>query len=364
MKTKVKKTLYIALVLFCLLNAAKLQRVRALAFDGFTVIADEVPYVLYPPEIEYTLKGAVIKDLDLLCERIWLDRLIKPTDATLVFSASESSPFTFTRESAGKSISKEQLKAKILRALELGENKVVIKSQKTAPKTTVEQLKDITVLRARFSTYYASSEEGRKQNVELCAKALNGSIISSGAQFSFNERVGERTKERGYTYAKVIEDGVYTEGIGGGVCQVSTTLYNAMLRAGIMATECNRHSLAVGYVEPSFDAMVSSYCDLKFKNTTKNKLYITAFADGERITVSVYGEPSEYEYRLISHVCEIIQAQTKRVKAESGIEIAERLPKNGLKSEGYVSAYKNGELVFNRKIREDIYKAIDGIIIE
>ena len=178
--------------------------------------------------------------------------------------------------------------------------------------------------------------------------------------------VGERSSERGFKNAKIIVDGGFKDGRGGGVCQVSTTLYNCALKSGLNIIESHRHSLPVSYVAPSFDAMVSyGSCDLKFENNSGAPLYISAVADGENLKVRFYGIESPYEYRLVSKVIKIIEAKTKVIKREELKEdIREKRAKNGLLSEGYVCIYKDGKLLETHKIREDVYKAVDGIIIE
>ena len=136
------------------------------------------------------------------------------------------------------------------------------------------QPKDI-VLRATFSTDYSKSSAERKHNVGLAAKSLDNVFVDAGGEFSFNKTVGERTYKRGYKSAKIIVNGEFTEGVGGGVCQVSTTLYNAALLAGLEISEVNQHSVAVSYVAPSFDAMVNSgSADLRFINRTHNPVII------------------------------------------------------------------------------------------
>lgn len=94
-------------------------------------------------------------------------------------------------------------------------------------------------------------------NIALAAEKINGCILADGEEFSFNGRVGARTESNGFLSAPIILEGDFVEGVGGGVCQASTTVYNAALLAGMEITEQHPHSLRVGYVEPSFDAMVS-----------------------------------------------------------------------------------------------------------
>ena len=151
------------------------------------------------------------------------------------------------------------------------------------------------VLRSKFFTSYPSSTEERKSNIKLAAKSLDYAFVDVGGEFSFNQTVGARTEKRGYKTAKIIVGGEFVDGVGGGVCQVSTTLYNAVLLAGLKVTEFHAHSLPVSYVAPSFDAMVNSgSADLKFINNTHNPVYIRAFADDATLTIEIYGEPMNF----------------------------------------------------------------------
>ena len=158
-------------------------------------------------------------------------------------------------------------------------------------------------LMGEYSTSYSSSGSSRKNNIELAAKALNGTKVNAGEKFSFNKTVGIRSAKRGYLPAPVIENGKYVDGVGGGVCQVSTTLYNAALLAGLKVTEYHPHTLAVSYVSPSRDAMVSgTYSDLKFVNTTDCPVYIRVLTGTYYVRCELYGLPDGAEYSLQSVV--------------------------------------------------------------
>lgn len=229
------------------------------------------------------------------------------------------------------------------------------------------------VLRAEFSTDYSKSSEERKHNIALAVKSLDKTFIDVGGEFSFNRTVGERTEKRGYKSAKIIERGKFTEGVGGGVCQVSTTLYNALLLADIRITEYHPHSLTVSYIEPSFDAMVSyGFADLKAKNTTKNPVIIYAKADGEKITIKVYGEPLHLTVVRKSVVTgEIPLPEDLEIIDEDGeypeLKIGEKriigYGKKGLKSEGIIIKKKNGKTIESKKIRKDAYAPIARTIV-
>lgn len=230
------------------------------------------------------------------------------------------------------------------------------------------------VLRAEFSTDYSKSTAERKHNIALAAKALDNALIAPEEEFSFNRRVGPRSKERGYKDAKIIVGGEFVEGVGGGVCQVSTTLYNAMLLAGFSATEYHPHSLQVSYVQPSFDAMVSYYnADLRFVNDTKNPVYLKTRADGSKLTVRIYGARLKNKIVLESRVVSTIAPTETVIVDEKGefpdLKKGERriisYGKAGLQSEGYVLIYSdNGVLLSRKKIRKDKYSPIARVVVE
>ena len=229
------------------------------------------------------------------------------------------------------------------------------------------------VLRAKFYTTYSASSEERKSNIALAVKALDNTLLSSGDEFSFNRTVGARTAERGYKTAKIIVNGEFVDGVGGGVCQVSTTLYNAVLLAGLDIIEYHPHSLPVSYVAPSFDAMVNSgWADLRFINRTHNPVIIRAFADGTILQVEIFGEPMTEKYSRKSLITEEIPAPASEVVFDDdgefpdlyeGESLVLKYGRAGYKSEGYLLVTKSGKRVKTKKIRSDKYAPIRGKII-
>ncbi|MDE7440119.1 MAG: VanW family protein, partial [Clostridia bacterium] len=164
-------------------------------------------------------------------------------------------------------------------------------------------------LLSSFTTYFDGKNEARSDNIRLAASLINGSVLKNGDIFSFNQTVGQRTPERGFQRAKIIENGEFVEGTGGGVCQVSTTLYNAALLAGCRVREYHPHSLSVSYVPPSRDAMVSgTFFDLKFQNVTGSTLYITSKSGENFVNFKVYGRDFGVRYGLRSCVTGAIEA--------------------------------------------------------
>lgn len=226
-------------------------------------------------------------------------------------------------------------------------------------KVTTDVARRQTALVATFSTPYAEVSN-RVHNLRLACRALNGVVLSAGAEFSFNATVGERTQERGYLPAKVIADGEYTEGVGGGVCQVSSTLYNAAMVAGLVQLEARRHSRAVHYVAPSRDAMVSGWSDMRFRNPYPYPVCIFAHAQEGRVTVRIYGEKPAEPISLA--------AQKQVTRPYRNVDEAGNVL---VSTDGYVllSAGQDGvESALVRRVgdrtevlRRDVYPAVDAV---
>ncbi|MCI9136707.1 MAG: hypothetical protein HFH48_03970, partial [Lachnospiraceae bacterium] len=152
------------------------------------------------------------------------------------------------------------------------------------PKGTEEELGKVKDLLGGFNTSYASSGAGRSKNVENGASKINGSVIYPGDSFSVYEAVSPFDAEHGYELAGSYENGTTVETYGGGICQVSTTLYNAVIRAELEVTERFNHSMIVNYVDPSADAAIAgTYKDLKFVNNTKAPIYIEGYTSGRSL---------------------------------------------------------------------------------
>lgn len=333
-----------------------------------TIFAMDKTYEFYYPEIDFFQGGLYLKNAEQIVDGIYYDTIIKPIDAKAVFNLESENPISFEREIYGRAIDKQDLVVKIEKALLNGVSEVKAKEVVISPKYTVEKLEKSTYRRSFFTTCYHYSSSERKQNIALCARLIGGRAIEPYEQFSFNEVVGERTEERGFLNAKIIENGKFTDGVGGGVCQVSSTLYNAVLLGGLKVVERHPHSMLVSYVEPSFDAMVSSgYADFKFVNDSDSVVFITATATDNSITISVYGTKTEFTYERESVVTEkIAPLDFERIESdliEYGQEKISVFPKDGAKSEGYLKIFKNGALQSKIKLSSDKYKPLQGTIL-
>lgn len=214
-----------------------------------------------------------------------------------------------------------------------------------------------------YTTYFDPKDGGRVENIRIAATLIDGVTVQAFGEFSFNKTVGRRTEEAGFKQAKIIVNGEYVQGVGGGVCQVSTTLYNAALKSGLQITEFHPHSLRVSYVPPSRDAMVSSQSDLCLFNPYAHPIRISAqvFAGGVRITF--YGKGEGYRYEIVSEEKGEIPPPPPIVK-DGEIDEIIRAPKNGIKSEAYLETYQNARLVRREKLRADEYRPTQGIIVK
>lgn len=215
-----------------------------------------------------------------------------------------------------------------------------------------------------FSTSYQTSGDNRKFNIRRALISLNGVVVDSGEQLSFNKAVGVRTKENGYKEAIVIEHGNYVKGYGGGVCQVSTTLYNAWLLAGLDVGYVQAHTLPPSYVDLSRDATVSSAIDLTLINSSNSPVKIKTSFTEQDITISICGNKKEYEYSLTSETLAVIHPEEKMVVAE-GVEEKPNYIKG---KDGYVSRLilqisKANRVIARREIRRDYYAPQNSIRI-
>lgn len=212
-----------------------------------------------------------------------------------------------------------------------------------------------------YTTYFDQGERDRSENISIAASLIDGIIIQAYGEFSFNQTVGRRTAEAGFKQAKIIVDGEYVLGVGGGVCQVSTTLYNAALKSGLCVDEFHPHSLRVAYVEPSRDAMVSTHSDLKLYNPYSHPVRLQTQVFDGGVKVTFFGKNEGDRYEIISKTVGEIPPPPPIVKEGEREEII-RSPKNGLKSEAYLERYRGETLLSRKRIRTDEYRPVQGII--
>ena len=216
-------------------------------------------------------------------------------DAQIVDFIYNKGQFVFSEAQEGAYVDGDELYAQTLAVLEAGGNEVRVNSVTIEPDVTAEELAGMYGEISTAVTNASSSSNNRINNIRLACEAINCMKLEPGQSFSFNETVGKRTSEAGYKKAGVYISGDVGEEIGGGICQVSTTLFNAVVKADLEITERHNHSLPVSYVDNGKDATVNwGSKDLKFVNSGDEPVYIIAFVtDDWRVRVHVYGRLRE-----------------------------------------------------------------------
>lgn len=213
-------------------------------------------------------------------------------DAKIASFDASNYTFQFTDEVVGSKVDTETLAAEMVRALESGGGAVELPVQSIQPSVVKADIASQYGLIASAVTNASSSKENRLSNIRLSLQMINGTCLKPGESFSFNGVVGERTTERGFKSATAYSSGKVVEEVGGGICQVSTTLFNAVVKADLEIVERHNHSLTVSYVDKGKDAAVNwGGQDLRFTNTSDDNVYICCFlSDDKRVRVGVFGK--------------------------------------------------------------------------
>ncbi len=278
-------------------------------------------------------------------------------DAVLSFSARG---FVYQRESAGQACDYPKCVADAVNAIDRGESEITLSVFSVAAKVTEKELRARTRALASYTTYFDEKNTPRAHNIALACSKISGTVLLPGEEFSFNGTVGKRTRENGFEEANIISGGEFVPGVGGGVCQVSTTLMNAALLSGLNVTESRPHSLTVGYVPCSRDAMVSDFSDLKFKNPYDVPVYLLGLAAGGSVKFTFYGLPDGKTYDIETKILLVADPPEEKI-VEGEEDKLLRAPKQGVASESYLLVYENGTLLSRTLLRRDTYAVVQGI---
>ena len=219
-----------------------------------------------------------------------------------------------------------------------------------------------------FSTTYSTRNSNRSTNIRLASEKINGTVILPGETFSYNQTVGKRTAAAGFKSAAVYSNGEVTTGIGGGICQVSTTLYNAVLLSNLEIVERYNHGFQPGYVKSGTDATVSwGGPDFKFKNNRNYPIKIICSGSGGRIIIQIFGLYTDPEYEVViqAYVTQTISYKTV-YKNDSSLTKGETKViengSNGCKTATYKILKLNGEVVSKELISKDTYNPHNKIV--
>lgn len=242
----------------------------------------------------------------------------------------------------------------------------------TKPKVTTAQIgsEAFPDVLATFTTRYDASNTDRTTNLRIACQKLNEKVVLAGDTFSYNQTLGERTVAAGYKNGKIYENGEVVDGIGGGICQISSTLYNAVLMANMKVTERRNHQFVTSYVPAGRDAtVVYGLTDFKFKNTRTYAIKIKAGVSNGIATISIYGikEENEYTTSFETKTISSIPFTVKYVDdatLSTGTEKVKQKGANGLISETYMIKSLNGKVVSRELLSRDTYSAMQKIILK
>lgn len=221
---------------------------------------------------------------------------------------------------------------------------------------------------SKCETTYDASNRGRSENLRIAASKINGTVVMPGEQFSFNEVVGERTISDGYQNAAIYSNGQVVDGLAGGICQISSTLYGAALDANLQIDERYNHSFTTSYSKPGKDAtVVYGVKDLKFTNTRSYPIKIEASVGGGVCTFTIYGikEENEYDVKIIPVTTETTAFTTQTIEDSSlpaGTTAVSQAGANGCKVTTYKEVYLNGVQISREVISNDTYQVMTRIV--
>ena len=240
--------------------------------------------------------------------------------------------------------------------------KIVIPVKIDTPLGSKEELSKVKDLLGSFSTSFKSSSASRSKNVRTGAAHIDGTVLYPGETFSTYEYVSPFSIENGYAMAGSYLNGKTVDSLGGGICQVSSTLYNAVLLAELEVVERSPHSMMVSYVQPSADAAIAgTYKDFKFKNSTDAPIYIEAYTtDGKQLHFNIYGQETRPANRTISYTNKVLSSTpaVTELHADGGQGIGYRLVEsghNGCKAELYKNVYIDGVLESTEFVNKSNY---------
>lgn len=293
---------------------------------------------------------------------------IKPVDAEIKF---EKYRFKISDDISGREVERGKLTSMIKYSLTKRRTEdileipvIVINAEKTA-----QMLKTISVKLSAFHTSFGTVNSNRASNIIIGTKSVDGTVIMPGQIFSLNDVLGPRIQKYGYKEAPIIIDGELVPGMGGGVCQVATTLYNAALLADLDIVERKNHGLKIGYIGLGRDATISQgYIDLKFRNNRKYPIYIRGTVARNSVGFEIYGDSTTPGMRvsIVVDIVEIIRPKPRIIESPAlpvGMEKLNKGSKNGYKVKSYRRTYLNGLMIRDELLGEDYYRPVNGEII-
>lgn len=319
--------------------------------------------------IEFTLSDAILQGL---VEEQCTEFNVESQNATI---AREDSAFIVGDHVVGRKVivdeTVEKIKSNILN--NWGGEDIVLEAVviDDVPLYQKETLEKIDTVLGSYETHYSSSSASRAGNVSVGAKFIDGTVLYPGEVFSAYEYLSPFTIANGYSTAGAYSQGMVIDSVGGGICQVSSTLYNAVLRAELEIVERSAHSMSVSYVKPAMDAAIAgTYKDLKFKNNLSTPIYIQGYTVGRTLCFNIYGEEiRDTESRKVEFVSEVVDTipAPKEVVTEDPTQPTTyrkvtQSSHTGMKAKLYKVIYEEGKEVSRVLINSSSYAATPAYV--
>lgn len=323
---------------------------------------DEVTKEGYSQEVEIPAHEAKAKDIDI--DKIYGEVFREPqnayfeTDPPKIYVDVDGIDFAISKEEAKELIGKESK----------DEYTIPLKISKAEITTKDLGKEAFPYLISSFSTKYDASNINRSTNLEIAAGKINGTVIMPGETFSYNKVVGKRTIEEGYKDAKIYADGGVVDGLAGGICQISSTLYNAALLANLEIVERKNHSYPASYIQVGRDAtVVYGVKDLQFKNSRQYPIKLEASVKNGVAEFKIYGiqEEEEYEIKILPVTTGTIPYGTSYVQDPSlapGQQVVQQSGHMGYHVTTYIEKKLNGVEVSKEILSNDTYSPMQTII--
>ena len=309
-------------------------------------------------QVEQALKGAPAEfnselsydteALDAFVDTLYDQIYVAPVDAEV--AVTETKPVIITASQDGVQLNKDETRANLASLIETGKGDTSLPVETIHPAITSDNMEMKVV--AKFSTDVSFRGSDSRSNVRQALSYFNGYVVYPGDTCDFNAVVGPRTIGRGFKEAPEYAGNEKVKGVGGGVCQASTTLYDAVIMANMTILERHNHSMTVSYVEPSQDAAVEYGTNGKdgknfvFRNDTEHAIYIYTDVDKQNATVTIYGTRPEYHYELVSVLVDEQKSERKRYEYDmKGKYVYYITDKPKLKTKGHGSCHSEGWLV-------------------
>ncbi len=295
--------------------------------------------------------------------------IVLPVNASVVYD-SVSDTFAYAEEQAGYMIDYDALLSEVKHRIAKDDFSTVFIDKKVLqPEITVQMLQDNTALISEYTTD-TNGNEKRNTNVRLMCEAINGLKLEAGQTLSLNELVGRRTAEKGFQFAPAIVNGQMVEDVGGGICQLSGTLYNAALLANMEIVERVRHTWPSDYLPIGQDSTLNwNDKDLKLRNNSQWPIYIYSKLENNVVTVKLYGQPlaQGHELTVRNEIIEEVPAPKPEVILTNKLPIGETKVKtpahDGYKVKVYRDYYENEVLVKSELISSDFYRPQQGVVL-